>query len=61
MNKFIQEDPILLVPLVLITVAVIFVGAVGVSALTVVLHPAHDNCSQINDYQEVFIYKPATM
>ena len=45
MNKFIQEDPILLVPLVLITVAVIFVGAVGVSALTVVLHPAHDNCS----------------
>ena len=55
MKQFIQNDPILLVPLILITVAVIFTGAGSVSALLVALHPAYDNCLQVNDYVNIAI------
>ena len=41
--------------LILIIVIVIFAGAGAVSALLVVLHPAYDNCSQIDDYINIII------
>lgn len=40
---------------ILIIVTAIFVGAGAVSVLLVVLHPAYDNCSQIDDYVNIII------